>query len=198
MKKLICILLAVALFIPTFVLAEETEKPILIKKITAAEKSVTLPCNTYYEPIFTISPENATNQQIDWESSNKDVIRIAGDDRFITRGPGKSTLTGRAVDGSKKTVKITVTVPEIYVTHSSITITTPDSVKFGYQINENGIYSIATKGDCVIFRDCADENGLEMYELIPQKAGTASFIIQRLGKTVKTVKVTVKKSAIEQ
>jgi|GEM_PF-3729339 len=65
---------------------------------------------------LTISPSNATNKKVTWKTSNSLVgAVIDSNNTFITKGPGKVTLTATAADGSKKSASVTITV-HTYVT----------------------------------------------------------------------------------
>ena len=74
----------------------------------------------------TITPENATNKEIEWTSSNEEVATVSGG-KVYSVSPGKATITAQTVDGSYKAT-CEVTVED--VTEDEITINT------GYGVND--------------------------------------------------------------
>ena len=74
----------------------------------------------------TIIPENATNKEIEWTSSNEEIATVSGG-KVYSVSPGKATITAQTVDGSYKAT-CEVTVED--VTEDEITINT------GYGVND--------------------------------------------------------------
>lgn len=66
---------------------------------------------------FKIYPENATNKELVWESSNKDIVKIADAKKgeiFVMNKPGKSSvITIKSKDGSNVSVQHTVNVVQL-------------------------------------------------------------------------------------
>lgn len=168
-----------------------------VTKIAVQQRSVELPGLTAYKPEITIEPENASIKDIEWTSSNTDVVHISDDGSFHTLMSGKAVVTGKAKDGSGKTVKITITVPRVYVTEKNIKITEPEPVEFGYQFNGNGIFEVGTKGDSIRESSSENENSkITMVTLTPVKAGTSSIYFYVDGDLYTKVKITVAHSAV--
>lgn len=189
-----------------------------IKKITADVKSVTLAPNqhmrqfgkkvvdapkdyTVFQPTIAIEPENASNKAIKWTSSN--AIARVDDNGVITSIsiPGSCTITGTAMDGSGKNVKIKVTVPKCFVTTDNIVIKEEKGAVFGYvygDISDGfGSYSRRIRGDAFTIKEGkTDAQGMTYVEVLPKKAGSGSYSIIRNGKTLATVKIKVEKSAV--
>lgn len=116
-----------------------------ITKITVEERKAELPWLTTYTPNVIIEPENASIKDIEWTSSNTDVVVITDDGSFWAVGAGKAVVTGKAKDGSGKTVKVAVTVPRIYISERNIKITEPETVTLNYKTSGNGIFEIGRK-----------------------------------------------------
>lgn len=58
---------------------------------------------------YTISPENATNQDVTWSSDNNDVAEVDDTGKVIAIGEGRATITATTVDGDfKDTCTVTV------------------------------------------------------------------------------------------
>ena len=110
-----------------------------VKKITTKDQKVTLAPGTTWVQEITISPEDATCQDIVWESSKENVAIVTEDGVILGIAPGQSKITGTAVDGSKVFVSIPVTVKNF-----DVVITTPDGAKIEYSM-PNGIWGIGFK-----------------------------------------------------
>lgn len=166
-----------------------------IKKITA-EKSMELPAGTQFTPEVTIEPEDASIKELDWTSSDEFVVSVFDNGTMQTWTAGTTTLTGKAKDGSGKSVKIKVTVPKVYVSEKNITITDPEGVVLEYQNNINGISTVSISGSAFYTDSMKDEGNISRMKLIPSSAGSGSIVFKGNGKTVATVKVKVEHSAV--
>ncbi|MBQ2699569.1 MAG: Ig-like domain-containing protein [Clostridia bacterium] len=171
-----------------------------VSKIEAKEPSVTYPSYTSFTPELIISPENAAIKEIEWKSSDERIVKANPNGSFTTQfKAGTATMTGKAKDGSGKSVKIKVTVPQCYVTDDNITITTPEGVQLGYSYTSGSgifMYNTKIKGNVFTTKSLDKSDGLNMLQLIPQKAGSGSISFICNGKTLKTVKVKVEHSAV--
>lgn len=168
-----------------------------VTKITAEETKMELPSGVEFLPEVKIEPENASNKEIEWTSSNEKVVHVFPEGKATTLGTGKATLTGTACDGSGKKIKITVTVPKVYVTSKNITIDSPEGVEFGSKTNISGIFSTSIKGDAFYTESMdSDKDGLDWVRLMPSKAGSGSIVFRGNGSTLVTVKVKVEHSAV--
>ncbi len=168
-----------------------------VTKITVEETKMELPSGVYFLPEVKIEPENASNKEIEWTSSNEKVVHVFAEGKATTLGAGKATLTGTACDGSGKKVKVTVTMPKVYVTSKNITIDSPEGVEFGSQTNISGFFTTSIKGDAFYTESMdSDKDGLDWMRLMPSKAGSGSIVFKGNGSTLATVKVKVEHSAV--
>lgn len=75
---------------------------------------------------YTIVPDNATNKDILWESSNPSIVSVDTSGAIIARSPGNATITVKSKDGNTtKTINVTVNAsetPEIEVTLGDINL----------------------------------------------------------------------------
>lgn len=174
---------------------------IQIKSIKADVKAITLAPDAVnqFEPVITIDPADASIQELEWSSSKPEIAEVADDGTITGMRAGTATVTGKATDGSGKTVKIQVTVPKCYVTEEEITLDTPEGTTLGYlfaRTNGFNSYGLKVTGDVVSVDSIDDENGLDMLKIIPLKAGTGSIAFIHNGRAEKTVKVKVEHSAV--
>lgn len=158
---------------------------------------VTLCAHTTYLPEIIMEPGSEPVKGWRWTSSNTDVASFCTIDSFITLGLGEATLTGEAIDGSGAKAKFKVSVPKVYTSADRITVTSPEGVVFSYISNTNGYTYTDTTGDCFYTESMDDINGASTFRIVPVKVGTGSFYIENNGKRIKTVKIEVKKSALE-
>lgn len=183
-----------------------------VKSIKVAEESVTVAPSPisfdrekadvhYYmfTPAVTITPENATIKDIEWSTSNPQVATISKDGVVTGYSYGKSTITGKATDGSGAKVSYTVNVPKCFVTDSKLTIKEDAGVILGYcYAITSGInrYSTKIEGKYFTTESQGTFDGMTMLRIVPVKAGSGSITFYHNGNKLKTVNITVEKSAI--
>ena len=143
--------------------------------------------------------ELESGKEMEWSSSNEDVFSTlpSRNDVIIATGFGSANLNGKAKDGSGDKVKVKITVPKVYTTHDKIVIDSPEGVEFGYAFNISGFLSVSHSGKCFTTEGMDDVGEINMSRLLPVKVGTGSIVFQSSGRTIKTVKIEVKKSAFE-
>ena len=83
-----------------------------IKSLQAAEKKHSMTVGETWQPEIIIQPETATNRIVVWNSSDESVCTVDETGLVTAVGKGKCVISCAATDGSKKTVKINVTVTE--------------------------------------------------------------------------------------
>lgn len=181
-----------------------------IQSIKAAVSTVTLAPSDFwgesgnpeyetFTPNLTILPENATNKQLEWTSSDSFVASV-NKNGVITSSShaGTAKITGKATDGSGKTVTITVKVPKTFVSLTKHTFDTAEPVTFYQaQASQNGFNTYATKrsGDAVTYTIESSDSG-DLYKVFPVKAGKSTISFIHNGKKEATVTFTVNHSAV--
>lgn len=172
-----------------------------VKKIQVEETNVSMFAGGTYQINAVALPEDATNREIVWSSSDEETFYVFEDGKIISFGTGKAVITGTAKDGSGTKVKINVSTPALVVTDKEITITEKEGYVFGYQLNASGISTMGTTGD-VFYTEDEDVN-YQSYSyksptwirLIPVKAGTGTIWFNINGART-SVKVKVEHSAV--
>ncbi len=81
--------------------------------------------------IPTISPEDTTNKNVTWSSSDETVVTVSADGKVTAVGSGRAVVTCAAEDGSGKTGIINFFVPSIGFSEKQVTVTDRD----GYTID---------------------------------------------------------------
>ena len=104
-----------------------------VTEITVNPSSASLNVGGTTNLTATVLPNNATNKEITWSSSNNSVATVTASGAVTAQGNGTCTITATAKDGSGVTGTCSITVsPSIVLT--GITL---DNVKTTYQVGES-------------------------------------------------------------
>ena len=87
-------------------------KTIKPTKVTLNKKTTSIPINSTEQLIPTISPLNATNQNVTWKSSSTKIATVDSEGNIKGVKKGKATITVKTAD-NRKTAKCIVTVTDI-------------------------------------------------------------------------------------
>lgn len=172
-----------------------------VKKIQVEETNVNMFAGGTYQINAVALPEDATNKEIEWSSSDEESFHVFENGKIISLRAGKATITGTAKDGSGTKVKINVSTPALVVTDKEITIKDKEGHLFGYQINASGISTMGTTGD--VFYTENEEVEYQSYSyksptwmrIVPIKAGTGTIWFNINGAKT-SVKIKVEHSAV--
>ena len=80
--------------------------------VTLSETTLTLDVGESDTLTATITPSNATDQNVTWSSDNESVATVDQNGRVTAVGTGSTTITATAADGSGKSAECSVTVKE--------------------------------------------------------------------------------------
>lgn len=192
MKRFFVLVLAMVALLPiSSALADHL--PLAVKN----GDSISICARQYYD----IELDGEPDKIMEWSTSDEDVFWVTkslGKYVLIASGQGSAYLNGKASDGSGEKVKVKITVPKVYTTHDKIVIDSPEGVEFGYAFNMSGYLSVSHSGKCFTTERMDDVGEISMSRIKPVKVGTGSIVFTGNGKTVKTVKIEVKKSAFEE
>ncbi len=118
-KTNIIIILIVMILINTITLHVQVyaqgnnEKVILVKSLKSEDptsKSFSIAVNQSRTITIGVSPENASNKKLSWKTSNSKIATVSSSGRVKGIKVGTCTITATTCDGSKKSIKYTVTV----------------------------------------------------------------------------------------
>ncbi len=89
-----------------------------VTKITLNKTSLDLLVNKSETLTATVKPDNASDKEVNWTSTNANVATVDANGLVKAVGVGSATITATAADGSgvKATCKVTVTQPVIEIT----------------------------------------------------------------------------------
>lgn len=159
---------------------------VAVTSVTLDKTNLELAVNGTYILKATVAPNNASNKEVTWSSSDATVAKVDGDGKVTALKDGTATITVTAKDGSEKTASCKVTVSNV----SAITLD-----KTSLELAVNGTHTLVatttptgapvtwTSSDATIAKV---ENG----KVTALKDGTAT-ITAKAGDKTATCKVTV-------
>lgn len=77
---------------------QNPDETISVSDITLDKNSVTLKIEETVTLVATVSPENATDKTVTWESSNPEVATVDENGKIIAKSVGETTITAKAGD----------------------------------------------------------------------------------------------------
>ena len=83
---------------------------VLVSSVTVDKKNLTLNGGEKATPSFAFKPDSATDTRLSFESSNPKVAAVSADGVIEATGAGKATITAKTMDGSGKSVVLSVNV----------------------------------------------------------------------------------------
>ena len=83
-----------------------------VSSISVDKRAITLDVTKTIMPSFTIKPNNATNTELKFTSSNPSIASVDSNGKITGKGSGKATITAESMDGSGKNISISVTVED--------------------------------------------------------------------------------------
>lgn len=102
----------------TYIVSGDAPDPIAVESVALDKSTLDLRVGETGSIVATVSPDNATNKAVTWESNNTSVATVANG--VVTAvAPGEVTITVRTVDG-EKTATCAVTVTSNIKTLTSI------------------------------------------------------------------------------
>lgn len=167
-------------------------------KIDAVSGTITLNRGKTTSLNVSVMPEDATNKNLTWKSSDTSVATVDENGNVTAVNGGSAVITCTAADGSEKTAEIKVYVPSIAVDSReySVESKTGKEITFKYYGKpENLTY---TPKNCAFFGVTMKLHGENVTLTIsPEKAGTTSLTLvdKEDSRSNVTLKITVEHSA---
>ncbi len=87
--------------------------PVPAERVTLNESSLNLFVGGDFTLVATVSPDNTTNKNVSWLSSNSSVASVDIDGNVYAAGVGNATITATTNDGSNISASCTVTVDPV-------------------------------------------------------------------------------------
>ena len=182
------------------VLKGSFEKAVIkVENVQADKDDITLTVGDADKITVTVTPDKATDKEVTFESANENIVKVDENGNIVAVGPGVTTITITAKDGSGKTdtVKVTVNRPVVNVDEVKA-----DKEEINLEIGQTDKITATVTPDDATNKDVmyetsdrfvvqVDENG----NLVAVGEGTAIITVKSKADHSKsdTVKVTVKK-----
>lgn len=96
----------------------------LVKGLKLSESKITLPSGESMMIETIITPEDATEKEVKWESSDASIAKVSDDGRITAENGGDCEITCTAQDGSEKQATVSVHVPAFSVDNDTCLIDT--------------------------------------------------------------------------
>ncbi len=168
-----------------------------VSGITIETKANTpIACGETLQLDYTVKPENATNQNIAWSSSNEGILRVDAEGVVTAVAAGKASITGKSDNG--KTARVQLAVPTLRPSAEVFTVGDGDTVYhfmyYGDDFEKN--VQITAKGDC--FAYSLTRNGPDIgVAIAPLRVGEGTLTVKdRKDASAKfTVKIQVTEKA---
>lgn len=152
-----------------------------------------------YTPKLEILPADASLKELEWTVADPYVAMVLETGEIRGSGYGKTTVTGKAKDGSGKSVSIKVEVPMCFLSEKEIVFSEPKGVSIIKQVQSlNGFnsYSDITNNDNIDLNYHSSEGDFTTIDIIPRKAGTSKLNFYRNRKLIGSVSVKIESSAV--
>lgn len=161
-------------------------------KIESTSTAITVNKNESITLNATISPDNATNKDLTWESSNTDVATVDNNGTVTGISGGAATITCTAADGSQKTAKIEIYVPSIAVDSTEYTVTSKDGFDVSFKFYGKPDDLTFSPEKCSFFDVSMSQSGEEVtLTIVPNKAGTGTVTLSDKSDRRSTVKLSI-------
>ncbi|MCL2370467.1 MAG: Ig-like domain-containing protein, partial [Firmicutes bacterium] len=111
-KSIVAILLVIAMALGVYACGNNNTSPsdVPVTSISLAQNSYTLDVGGHVDLVVTVGPENATNRNVSWESSDTSVATVSDTGRVIAVAQGTATITVTSVANTAQSATATITV----------------------------------------------------------------------------------------
>lgn len=162
-------------------------------KIEAASNCITINKNESTDLSIIVSPEDATNKSVTWESSNPEIATVNSQGTVTAVGGGAATITCTAADGSGKSAKIDIYVPSIAMDELEYVVTSKNGkdISFKYYGKEENL--TLSPASSTLFATEMEQDGENVtLTITPLKAGSGTITLSDKGDNRSKVKITIK------
>ena len=186
------------------------EDKVDVTSVVVNKESLTLKVGNTYSLSAKVYPENATNKNVTWISSNSDIVSVSSNGKIKAKRTGSATITAKTSNGVSDSTIVTVKansvkpkkptepvnpyeVTDISLNRETATISVGGKVKVNYTIspatatNKNVTWSISDKSVISVSRD-----GI----ITGLKVGTSKATVKTYNNKTATITVTVTSSKV--
>lgn len=156
--------------------------------IKLSEKTLTIAKGQSATVSVIITPKDATNQKVRWESSAVSVAKATQDGKIIANGGGDCTITCTTEDGAK-TASVKVHVPTFSFNKTEYTVTSKKGLTIPVNWDTPGITLTLTDNGGSFF----DANWTEdsKIQIVPNKAGKGTIVVNNKATPRDKIKISI-------
>ena len=105
-----------------------------VQDITVDTKNITIKAGTAHQLNYSITPSNATNKQVTWETNDNRIVNVTDDGLIFGKMEGNTIITGYASNGKNVSVNVNVVgnniiIDRLDINPSEMSIIKGDSYK---------------------------------------------------------------------
>lgn len=155
---------------------KEVPKDVKVTGISLDKNNLELKIGDTYTLTSTITPNNATNKEVEWSSNNSDVATVENG-KIVAKNKGEAKITVKSKDtGVSATcnVKIVKKVTEISISESAVNLNVGDESTLNYTIGPDD----ATNKEVEWISSNSDVVSVDNGKVIAKKTGTANITVK--------------------
>ena len=163
----------------------------MIQSLQSKDKKVTIPYGGSHKAEIILKPEDATNKELAWSSSDTSVCIVNENGNITATGAGDCEIVFSTTDGSQKEGKIAIHVPIFEKAETNYTISKHEELTIPVDLHGISASYVDHKSSSTKnFLYSFDNDGLHIYPIL---AGNANITLtSKINKNDKTVyKITV-------
>ena len=146
-----------------------------------------------------LSPADASNKILVWESSDKSVVSVSENGQICAQNGGNVIITCTATDGSGKSASINVYVPSISVSEEEYRVTSMDGIVFNvFFYGKDGDFDVSPASNSLFHVSQQISGNTVTIKIIPLKAGKANLTFKDKSdnRSTRTVSIVIDHSAV--
>lgn len=155
---------------------KEVPKDVKVTGISLDKNNLELKIGDTYTLTSTITPNNATNKEVEWSSNNSDVATVENG-KIVAKNKGEAKITVKSKDtGVSATcnVKVVKKVTEISISESTLNLNVGDESTLNYTIGPDD----ATNKEVEWISSNSDVVSVDNGKVIAKKTGTANITVK--------------------
>lgn len=161
-------------------------------KIEAPSSTLTINKNESVTLEVTVSPEEATNKALAWESSDTSVATVDNNGTVTAINGGAAVITCTAEDGSQKSAKINIYVPSIAVNSQEYSVISKSGLTISIKYYGKPKDLTLAPEKTMYFTANMKQSGEDVtITIMPEKAGTAAITLSDKSDSRSTVKISI-------
>ena len=166
----------------------------LVNSIKLAEAKINLPKGNTYKVEATVLPEDATNKELQWASSDESIAKVTTEGTITAEKGGDCEITCSTSDGSEKQATVKVHVPTFSTDGTEYTVTDKKGLTIPVKVNGDAI-TITASGSSNCFN--YELSGKKLL-IDPIRAGSGTIKLSNPDAKEDTVslKITIDHSAV--